>query len=75
VIDEADLVRLVDGLEDRAERYLTLEEVERAVGGDVSGAVAQGLLLVDHRTRADGTPVTLCRLNRRHPRVASLTSW
>ena len=73
--DEADLVRLVDRLEDRAASYVTLEEVERAAGRDVSGAVAEGVLLVDYRTRADGTPITLCRLNRRHPRVAALTSW
>jgi hypothetical protein len=31
------------------------------------------VLLVDYRTRADGTDVTLCRLNRRHPDVVRLT--
>lgn len=74
-MDEAELVRLVDRLEDRAASYVTLAEVEQAAGGDVSGAIAEGLLLVDYRTRADGTPITLCRLNRRHPRVAALTRW
>jgi hypothetical protein len=72
---DADLVRLVDRLEDQAESYLTLDEVERAAGGDVSAALAGGLLLVDYRTRLDGSPVTLCRLNRRHPRVVALTAW
>jgi len=75
-MDEADLVRLVDRLEERAESYVTLEEVERAtLGRDVSQAIADGLLLVDYRTRADGSPVTLCRLNRRHPHVMELTKW
>jgi hypothetical protein len=75
-MDEADLVRHVDRLEERAESYLTLEEVERAtLGRDVSQAIAEGLLLVDYRTRADGSPITLCRLNRRHPRVMELTKW
>ena len=75
MIDDADLVRLVDRLEDQAAGYLTLEEVERAAAGEVSAAIAHGLLLVDHRTRVDGTHVTLCRLNRRHPLVIELTSW
>jgi hypothetical protein len=74
-MDEADLVRLVDRLEDQAEGYITLDQVQHAAGGDVSQAIAEGVLLVDYRTRADGSPVTLCRLNRRHPRVAALTSW
>jgi hypothetical protein len=42
---------------------------------DVSAAVRAQVLLVDHRTRADGTQVTLCRLNRRHPDVVRLTGW
>lgn len=71
----ADLVRLVDRLEDEADGYLTLEHVERAAASDASDAIADGLLLVDYRTRLDGTPVTLCRLNRRHPLVAELTKW
>jgi hypothetical protein len=75
VNQRAELIHLVDVLEDQAEAYLTREDVERAVGYDVSGAVADGLLLIDHRTRWDGTPVTLCRLNRHHPTVAELTGW
>ena len=74
-MNDADLVRLVDRLEDSADGYLTLEEIEAAAGEDLSGPVASGLLLVDHRTREDGTPVTPCRLNRHHPLVAQLTSW
>jgi hypothetical protein len=74
-LTSADLVKLVDALEDRADSYLTLADVESAAGGDVSSAVADGLLLVDYRTRLDGTPVTQCRLNRHHPLVVRLTSW
>jgi len=74
-VNRADLVRLVDRLEDEADGYITLEDVERAAASDVSDAIANGLLLVDYRTRLDGTPVTLCRLNRRHPLVAELTKW
>jgi hypothetical protein len=74
-VNDADLVRLVDALEDRAESYLTLEQVEHAAGGDVAVAVAGGLLLVDYRTRLDGSAVTHCRLNRHHPLVVQLTSW
>jgi hypothetical protein len=73
-VNDADLVRLVDALEDRADSYLTLEAVE-AAAGDVSRAIDQALLLVDHRTRLDGSQVTLCRLNRRHPLVIDLTRW
>jgi hypothetical protein len=65
----------VDALEDKAEGYITLEDVEAAAGGDVSSAVAESLLLVDFRTRLDGGSVTLCRLNRRHPLVVELTRW
>jgi len=74
-VNDADLVRLVDQLEDTAVGYLTLEQIEAAAGARLDAQIAQGLLLVDHRTRADGTPVTLCRLNRHHPLVAELTSW
>jgi hypothetical protein len=70
-----DLVRQVDALEDAADSYLTLEEVQAAAGSDVGWAVEQKLLLVDFRTRLDGSQVSLCRLNRRHPRVVELTSW
>jgi hypothetical protein len=73
-VDAAELIRLVDGLEDRTAAYVTLEAVE-AEAGDVSQAIEDHVLLVDYRTRVDGTPVTLCRLNRRHPLVARLTSW
>jgi hypothetical protein len=65
----------VDALEDKAEGYITLEDVEAAAGGDVSSAIAESLLLVDFRTRLDGGSVTLCRLNRRHPLVVELTRW
>ena len=71
---DADLVRLVDSLEDTAEGYLTLDRVQSAFG-DVSRAIEEALLLVDYRTRADGSPVTLCRLNRHHPLVKELTAW
>jgi hypothetical protein len=74
-MNDADLVRLVDRLEDQADSYVTLDDVERAAGGDVSAAIADALLLVDYRTRLDGSTVTLCRLNRRHPFVVSITSW
>jgi len=75
VSDDADLVRLVDGVEDSADGYVTLEQLEAAAGQELSDPIARGLLLVDHRTRLDGTLVTLCRLNRHHPLVAQLTSW
>lgn len=68
------LVRLVDALEDAAEGYLTLDEVERAAGRDLAAEVAAALLLLDHRLRPDGTPVRVCRLNRHHPLVRSLTA-
>ena len=69
------LIRLVDGLEDRASSYLTLDEVKSAGGQRLDAAIAEHILLVDYRTREDGTSVTLCRLNRRHPEVARLTAW
>lgn len=74
-MNDPDLVRLVDALEEQAETYLTLEDVQAAAGSDASSAVARGLLLVDYRTRLDGSTVTQCRLNRHHPLVVRLTSW
>jgi hypothetical protein len=75
-VNDADLVRLVEELEDRAESYVTLEAVERVAGGEVvSSAMASGLLLVDFRSRTDGSGITLCRLNRHHPLVRQLTGW
>src|SRR3712207_3908810 len=82
----AELVRLVDDLEERAIGYLTLDEVAAAASpaaaDRISAAVAENVLLVDHRTRVDPptyapTPVTLCRLNRRHPfvRALALDGW
>ena len=76
----ADLIRLIDELEGRAEGYLTLPEVEAAGGQQVDAAIEASILLVDHRTRLDVTSgelasVTLCRLNRQHPLVKELTSW
>jgi hypothetical protein len=70
-----DLVRLVDRLEDRAEGYLTLETVAREGATDLDAAIAEHVLLVDYRQGVDGTPITVCRLNRRHPLVARLTGW
>ena len=71
-----ELIRLVDRLEDqKSETYLTLKEVEANAGSDVQWAIDQRLLLVDYRQRLDGTSVTLCRLNRRHPLVMELTRW
>jgi hypothetical protein len=73
--DASALIRLVDALEDAAEGYVLLADVASAFGAPVDAFVAEAVLLVDYRTRADGSPVTLCRLNRRHPLVAKLTSW
>jgi hypothetical protein len=70
-----DLIALVDRLEDRADSYVTLEQVESAVGASVRWAIADHLLLIDERTRVDGSRVTLCRLNRRHPEVVRLSAW
>ena len=74
-MNDAELVRLVDALEDRAEPYLTLDDVESAARCDLAHAIDEHLLLVDFRTREDGSPVTLCRLNRRHPLVRDITGW
>jgi hypothetical protein len=74
-VNDSDLVRLVDSLEEKAESYVTLDEVTQAAAQDVAQAITAGLLLVDYRTRVDGTPITLCRLNRHHPLVVKLTSW
>jgi hypothetical protein len=81
------LIHAVDALEDRAAGYVTLEEVRSQNSevrrtrstdvstDEVSAAVEAHVLLVDHRTLCDGTRVTLCRLNRRHPEVVRLTGW
>jgi hypothetical protein len=74
-----ELIRAVDDLESRAASYVTLPEVESRVG-DVSAAIEEHVLVVDHRTRLDVatgefTSVTLCRLNRHHPLVEQLTGW
>lgn len=74
-MDTAELIRLIDALEEHAASYVTLADVEAAAGQDVSQAIVDHVVLVDYRTRQDGTPVTLCRLNRRHPLVVRLTSW
>jgi hypothetical protein len=74
-VNAADLIRLVDRLEDDSQSYITLTEVEAAAGGDVGWAIEEGLLLIDYRARLDGTGVTLCRLNRRNALVAELTRW
>jgi hypothetical protein len=75
------LIRIVDELEARAGAgYVTLADVETASGGDASAAIADQVLLVDHRLRLDAntgnvTAVTLCRLNRHHAMVKHLTGW
>jgi hypothetical protein len=69
------LIRLVDALEDRADSFVTLDAVRAAGFPDLDAAIAEHILLVDYRTQVDGSPVTLCRLNRRHPLVARLTTW
>ena len=74
-MNDADLIRLVDSLEDQSEGYLALDDVLAAARDDVSASVERGLLLVDYRTGTDGSPVTVCRLNRRHPLVVELTRW
>lgn len=71
----AELVRLVDELEDRAEAPLTLAEVEGHVGRSLSQEIGDAVLLVDYRQSIDASRVTLCRLNRHHPLVRELTSW
>lgn len=73
----SDFIRLVDGLEDRADGYLTLDDIKRSASSEleVDAAVRDYILLLDHRTRVDGTSVTLCRLNRRHPDVIRVTAW
>jgi hypothetical protein len=74
-VNDSELVLLVDALEDRAETYLTLDEVAAVAQCDLGHAIDEHLLLVDFRTRDNGAPVTLCRLNRRHPLVRELTGW
>jgi hypothetical protein len=74
-VNHTALIQLVDRLEDKADGYVTLAELEAAGAVDVSAAISAGVLLIDHRTRRDGTQVTLCRLNRHHPTVKALTSW
>ncbi len=74
-MNDDQLVRLMDTLEDRSEGYLTLDEVVAATHSDLAQAIENHLVLVDYRTREDGTPVTLCRLNRRHPLVHEITGW
>ena len=73
--ERAALVGRIDALEDAADGPLTLEAVEHAIGRPLHAEIDAAVLLVDYRTRADGSPVTLCRLNRRHPEVIRLTAW
>ena len=79
--DLARLARLVDRLEEQAPRYLGLDDVRTALPEEAHGvlrdAIAADLLLVDERISVDAatgarTPVTLCRLNRRHPLARAL---
>lgn len=69
------LIRAIDDLEGRVAGYVTREQVEDLVGRSVETEIADDVLLVDHRTRLDGQPVTLCRLNRYHPTVQRVTAW
>ena len=75
-----ELIRIVDELETRTAGYITLNEVEAAIGQSAQEAIDAGLLLVDYRQRADPNtgalePLTLARLNRQHPLVRQLTAW
>ena len=70
-----DVIRTLDDLEDRADGYLSLSDCEHAVGRSLQPEIDDSVVLVDYRMRADGTPVTLARLNRRHPMVQALTNW
>jgi hypothetical protein len=71
-----EFIRTVDALEERADGYLILDEVAEVVDtGLVNRAIAEYVLLVDHRIRLDGTAVTVCRLNRRHPLVTEINVW
>jgi hypothetical protein len=75
-----DLIQVVDALETRAADYVTLADVESALGRSVQPAIDEGVLVVDYRQRVDArggsvTVVTLCRLNRQHPLVRQLTTW
>ena len=72
---DEELIRTIDRLEEQAESYVSLEDVEHAAGQSVAQSIADGILLVDHRTRLDGSSVTVCRLNRHHPLVMKLTGW
>ena len=75
-----EFVRLVDRLEARTSGYLTLNAVRAAAGplvDLVEPALADDLLLLDHRTRFEPStgevgPVAVCRLNRHHPLVREL---
>jgi len=74
----SEVIRVVDDLE--AHGYVSLDDVERAVGRSVASEIASGVLLVDYRERIDPAtgnrhPVTLCRLNRHHPEVRAQTAW
>ena len=69
------LLQRIDSLEEEAQGYLRLEQVEAAVGQSLAPLVANGVLLVDYRQALDGSAVTLCRLNRHHPLVRELTTW
>jgi hypothetical protein len=72
-------LRVLDELEARTEGYVLLEDAQRAAADDLSDLLADDVLLVDYRQRLDASgalhPVTLCRLNRHHPRVKALGGW
>ena len=77
------LVLVVDRLEASASGYVTLDDVQAALGplaAALDRALAEDLLLVDERLQLEGTGscarrVTLCRLNRHHPLVRAVVSF
>jgi hypothetical protein len=73
------LLRRLDKLESTTDGYLALEDAQRAVGHELTELIAEQVLLVDFRQRLDASgslqPLTVCRLNRHHPRVKELTGW
>jgi hypothetical protein len=73
----AALITAQDRLEDQARGYVRTDEL-LATGvtqSEIDAAIAAQVLLVDQRRRFDVAtetfhPITLCRLNRRHPLLA-----
>src|SRR5262249_57687082 len=53
VMTDEELIQIVDELEAHADGYITLEQVEEALGHSTADAIAQSLLLVDYREFVD----------------------